>query len=211
MSNDRERSWDAIVLAGGRSSRLQGRDKTALLHDGRSLLDHALAAAFPARAIAVIGPDELTSRLGIARSHASVVVATEHPRFGGPACAVARGFEVLAGGSDWTAVVASDLPNVRAALEALLVKRPMHARSDALMAIDEGGRQQPLLAIYRTSALARALAARGSADGLSMRSLTSGLSIAAIPLRDSLCADIDTPEDAARYDIELPMGVQAHG
>ena len=36
--------WHAIVLAGGRASRLGGIDKTALRFEGMSLLEHALDA-----------------------------------------------------------------------------------------------------------------------------------------------------------------------
>lgn len=197
MVRNRSQDWDAIVLAGGRSSRLDGVDKTALRYGDRTLLDHALTAVLDARTIAVVGPRELESRLGPAQWHSHVVIATERPRFGGPASAVASGLEALSSApAEWTAVVAADQPSARNALAVLLTERRWHPLADALLAHDNGDRLQPLLAIYRTSALRNAIAAHGSVDGVSMRALTSELWVAAIPLGDVLCVDIDTPEDA---------------
>ena len=208
MVRNRSQHWDAIVLAGGRSSRLDGVDKTALRYGDRTLLDHALTAVLDARTIAVVGPRELESRLGPARSHSHVVIATERPRFGGPASAVASGLEALSSApAEWTAVVAADQPHARRAITVLLAERHWHPQADALLAHDNGDRLQPLLAIYRTSALGNAITAHGSIDGVSMRALTSKLWVDTIPIGDRLCVDIDTPEDARRHGIGLPVGV----
>ncbi|MGH8776871.1 MAG: NTP transferase domain-containing protein, partial [Jiangellaceae bacterium] len=47
--------WDAVVLAGGRGSRLGGVDKPALRIGGRTLLDTALVATAAARSTVVVG------------------------------------------------------------------------------------------------------------------------------------------------------------
>ena len=37
--------YDALILAGGRGSRLEGRDKGWVMHQGLPLIEHALACA----------------------------------------------------------------------------------------------------------------------------------------------------------------------
>ncbi|XVV06848.1 molybdenum cofactor guanylyltransferase [Actinosynnema sp. CA-248983] len=51
-------TWDAVVLAGGRGSRLGGVDKAAVEVGGRTLLDHALDAVRGARRTVVVGPEK---------------------------------------------------------------------------------------------------------------------------------------------------------
>ncbi|NEM90688.1 molybdenum cofactor guanylyltransferase [Galbitalea soli] len=202
MARDEAQDWDAIILAGGRSTRLDGFDKTALVYRGHSLLDHALAAVTDARAVAVIGPLELRPRLERVAARGRLTLATEHPRFGGPGCAVARGLESLPlPASVWTAVIAADQPHIGLALSTLLDERRRFPAADALIARDEAGELQPLTALYRTARLAAAVAAAGPLDGIPMRALIGRLSAVAVPLGELLCADIDTFEDAAAHDI----------
>lgn len=47
---------DAIVLAGGRASRMGGVDKPAIVVGGRSMLDAALSAVSDCTRIVVVGP-----------------------------------------------------------------------------------------------------------------------------------------------------------
>ena len=49
--------WAAVVLSGGGATRLDGADKAALEHDGRTLLDHALDAVAAAGEVVVVGPE----------------------------------------------------------------------------------------------------------------------------------------------------------
>jgi molybdopterin-guanine dinucleotide biosynthesis protein A len=48
--------FDAVILAGGRSSRLGGVPKQQLTYDGATLLQRALDAAGGAAAAVVVGP-----------------------------------------------------------------------------------------------------------------------------------------------------------
>ncbi|GMA24023.1 hypothetical protein GCM10025864_17820 [Luteimicrobium album] len=66
--------FDAVVLAGGRAQRL-GVPKPGVTLAGRTLLDHALAAARDARRTVVVGPAEL--------ARDGVTVVREDPPFGG--------------------------------------------------------------------------------------------------------------------------------
>ena len=49
--------FDAIILAGGRSSRLGGVPKSGLIYDGATLLERSLSAAGAAVRTVVVGPD----------------------------------------------------------------------------------------------------------------------------------------------------------
>ena len=190
--------WDAIVLAGGRSRRLGGIDKTSLLFDGASLLGRALDAVAGARRIVVVGPAHLRSLLP-----QEVELVSEHPRFSGPAAATATGLRALGTAAERIAVIAADLPHVAEALSELFAIGRLAGCADGVVAADVGGRVQPLLAIYSSPALARAVEAAGDLTNASMRSLTGRMVLCRVHLADDLCADIDTPAAALRHGIIL--------
>ncbi len=80
--------FDAIVLAGGRGSRLGGVDKAAIVVGGRSLLDRALDAVSSAASVVVVGPDRPLPP--------GVMSASEQPPGGGPVAGiVAADIDVL--------------------------------------------------------------------------------------------------------------------
>ena len=194
--------WHAIVLAGGRASRLGGIDKTALRFDGMSLLEHALEGVAGATSTIVVGPEELRAVLPL-----GVGLVTEQPRFGGPAAATVTGLRALgAQPGSRIAVVAADLPHAGAAVRELLTVRLLADQVDGVVAMEAAGAAQPLLALYDTTALtaaARRAAATGPLAGTSMRALLASLVLCQVQLPDALCADIDTPEAADRHGIPL--------
>jgi molybdopterin-guanine dinucleotide biosynthesis protein A len=195
--------WDAVVLAGGRGRRLGGVDKPALLLDGRSLLDRALAATAGARHRVVVGPERPVPR--------AVRLVREEPPLGGPVAALAAGLRALPADDAVVVVLAADLPAVEAALPAVLAATQRAAagpgRTDGCIAVDPEGRDQPLLAAYRGPALRAALATltqeRGL-DGAALRALVPRLALLRVPLAADLCADVDEPADANRAGIPLP-------
>lgn len=77
----------AIVLAGGRGSRLGGTDKAAIDIDGQMLIDHVLAAVAECVPIVAVGPPNL------ARS--GVTVVREDPPFSGPVAGIAAALDAL--------------------------------------------------------------------------------------------------------------------
>jgi molybdopterin-guanine dinucleotide biosynthesis protein A len=190
--------WDAVVLAGGRARRLEGVDKAALVLDGRTLLDRALAATADARTRIVVGPTR--------PAPPDVRFVLESPRYGGPVAALAAGLGALPSGASAVAVLAADQPNVEAALPCLLATDLDGA--DGVVAVDPDGRDQPLLAFVRTAALAEALATltarRGDLDGAALRDVLPALAVIRLPLPAALCADVDTPADARAARIALP-------
>ena len=77
----------AIILAGGRSVRLDGADKATLEHAGRTLLDHALDAVAAAGEVVVVGDPVPTQR--------PVTFTREDPAYGGPVAALLTGRDAL--------------------------------------------------------------------------------------------------------------------
>ncbi len=183
---------DAVLLAGGRASRMSGIDKTALVADGLALSDHAVAAAAGARSVVLVGlRDGRTAPDG-------VVVTREDPPFGGPVAGIAAGLVAVPEPAPWTLVLACDLVRPERAVDALLWAADDTADADGFVAVDEDGRRQPLLALYRSSALREAVRALGDPTDAAVRRLTAGLRLVEVPLSDGLCADVDEPADAAR-------------
>lgn len=87
--------YDAIVLAGGRASRLDGAAKPGLLSDGVPLLHLALDAAGDARRIAVVGPDDLAAAIAPHPAAPRTLLTREDPPFGGPVAGIAAGLAAL--------------------------------------------------------------------------------------------------------------------
>jgi len=99
--------FDAIILAGGRGSRLGGVSKADLVVGGRRLLDVVLEAVRRARTTVVVGPVAAPD---------GVLVTVEDPPGTGPAAGIVAGLEAVAQPAGWTVVLACDLPGVQAAV-----------------------------------------------------------------------------------------------
>jgi molybdopterin-guanine dinucleotide biosynthesis protein A len=206
-------SVDAIILAGGRSSRLGGVAKASLLRDGRTLLQLAIDAARAAGGrIVVVGPAVETT--------APVRFVREHPAFGGPAAAIAAGLDALrdgvaAEGLAQVAVLACDMPDAAPALTAVLDAATDTATTgtdtDGWVAVDDSGRDQSLLAVYHREALERRVAAlrasqpSGDLAGVSVRELLAGLVLRQVPIPDGGSADVDTWADATELGVVTPV------
>lgn len=175
--------FDAIILAGGRGSRLGGIDKASLVHRGRTLLQHALDAVADARRVVVVGDRPAVD---------GVLHAVEDPAGGGPAAAVGAGLAELGEPAGLVAVLACDVPEVGAAFAAV------RAVGGPAIAVDADGREQYLLAVYPgAELLARS---QGDLQGGSMRRLVDGIALEQVLVEAD---DVDRPEDAARLGIEL--------
>ncbi|WP_216693360.1 NTP transferase domain-containing protein [Dietzia psychralcaliphila] len=157
----------AIVLTGGRGSRLGGADKARIAVAGRPMLDTVVgAAAAVADSVVTVGPGGDTR---------------EDPPFSGPVAGIAAGLSVLPGSADLVVVVACDLPDLDAdTLRSLVaaLRLPAASGSDrrptAALAVDADGRDQYLLAVWDRRALATRLDAvqrSGRAGGRPVRAL----------------------------------------
>jgi molybdopterin-guanine dinucleotide biosynthesis protein A len=184
----------AIVLAGGRASRLGGTDKPALRVGERSLIASVLAEAegAGARQVVVVGPD----RPGLALAGRERRVVREDPPGRGPVPALHRGLAEIT--TAWVLLLAADLPFLRTRhLRSLLAAAQREGQSTGSVLADDTGRPQWLASCWPADALRRAAA------GYSGNSLHGLLR----PLRPVLLAlppgdpgpppwlDCDTPED----------------
>ena len=196
--------FDAVILAGGRATRLGGIDKPALNFAGRSLLAAAVAAVKGARSVVVVGPGRDAARLDDS-ADGRLRFAREDPPFGGPAAALSAGLDALGDtAAPFVVVLAADQPNAPEAVERLLAARD---GADGVLAVDSSGRRQFLLGRYRTAALRdrfTRLRAEGPLEGSSLRRIVAALDLGEVVLGDELCSDVDTEEDARRFGIRLP-------
>jgi molybdopterin-guanine dinucleotide biosynthesis protein A len=157
--------YDAVVLAGGASSRFGGVDKALLVLDGMSLLDRVLTATAAAETTVVVGPMRTTYR--------EVTWTAEDPPAGGPVAGLAAG---LAYGSAAVVMVAScDLPWITEVDVATLVRGLGH--HDGFGLRDTAGEEQQLAAAYRRTGLAAAIEQVGGPRHSSVRRAIAGLDL----------------------------------
>jgi molybdopterin-guanine dinucleotide biosynthesis protein A len=183
----------AVLLAGGRASRLAGADKPGITIGGRSLLATVAAAATDAGAsrIVVVGP----FRPGLA-THA-VEFTSEHPPGGGPVPAIRAGITRVA--EPWLLLLAADLPFLRGRhLRALLTTAAQRETAGALL-VDAQGRKQWLVSCWRSELLRSALAGYGGASlgGVLARLDPAEVTITLEPGQPPPWLDCDTDEDLA--------------
>ncbi|MBA4608326.1 NTP transferase domain-containing protein [Aeromicrobium sp. Marseille-Q0843] len=177
----------AIVLAGGRSSRLGGIDKVLVPVDGTPLLGRAIDAVADAADVVVVGPRR---DLDLGRE---VVWVREDPPFAGPAHAVVAGLAALAPGTaDEILVLAAD--HVRPDLVVAALRDGTGNR----VAVDPSGRRQWAASVVRAGDLAAAVASLPT-EGLSLRSLIGRLDPVDVPVSTEAGADLDTPDDLEEY------------
>ena len=181
---------DAVILMGGRASRLDGVAKGDLRVGGRTLLERVVAAAGGARDRVVVG------EAGESVLPPEVRVVREEPPFGGPAAAVAAGLHELADDADAVLLLAGDQPFVAPALPLLLAALAAAEDHDGARAVDAGGRRQHLTCVIRRPALDRAIDAVGPLDGVSMRRLLEPLRMADVVVPPAATMDVDTWADA---------------
>ncbi|HEY3338538.1 MAG TPA: NTP transferase domain-containing protein [Propionicimonas sp.] len=181
--------YDAVILAGGRGSRLGAPSKPDLRVGGRRLLDIALAAAGGADRIVVVGDIEVPD--GVLRTR-------EEPAYGGPVAGLEAGLASLDDPADWTLLLASDLPDAEAAVGRLLAASPAPEHDGACL-LDADGRFQWLLGCYRNSALRARLADRGDPPLTALYRLLGPLHLLGVEPGSASVDDLDTPADAQRW------------
>ena len=180
--------YDAIVLSGGRGSRIGGGKAERRLGDW-PLLDHVLVATSGATQRLVVGP----ARRGLGEPH----FVQEVPAGSGPLAGIAAAVPELR--RPLVAVLAADLPFVRAALGPLRAALSAAPGAGAAALVDLSGRVNYLAALWRTEALRNALDRLGDPTGQPVRALYSGLYSTSELLQvadfDEAGADVDTPDD----------------
>ena len=193
--------WNAVVLAGGRATRLGGVAKPLVTVRGRTMLEAALAATAGAVQVVVVGDVPVP---------ASVLRTREDPPHGGPAAGLAAGLRALEEPAAWTVVLASDLPGAEQAVPVLLEEAATDPPVDGVCFHDETSHPQWMLAVYRAQRLRRAVAAVETTD-LSMRRLLAPLTLRSLPGDPEVIGDCDTWEEiraaegAAALDASTPI------
>lgn len=177
---------DAVVLAGGRGSRLGAPSKPDFVVGGRRLLDVTLSAVASASRTVVVGPGPVPP---------GVLLTREDPPYGGPVEAVAAGLAALGEHAPWTLLLACDLPGAEAGVERLLAADP-GPDVDGVCLRDGDDRLQWLLGCYRTDALVARLADRGDPPLTAMYRLLEPLRLVGLEAAADLTHDVDTPDDA---------------
>jgi molybdenum cofactor guanylyltransferase len=180
--------YTAVVLAGGRAARLGGRPKPQLDVGGRTMLAAVLDAVADAARRVVVGPPQ--------PAPADVVLVREQPPGGGPVAALRAGLPEVA--TDVVALLAADLPFLTPALIADLRAR---LTGDGVLVVDDTGRDQLLLGVWRADALRAAVA--DVSGPTSLRKVLAPLAVRRFrPEREPGVpppwTDCDTPAELAR-------------
>lgn len=185
----------AVILAGGKASRLSGVDKTQLEVGGRTLLRRALDAVAGAAPVVVVGPRRPIPD--------EVVWAREDPPGSGPLAGLAAGLAALPAEVFEVAVLAADLVGVTPAtitrLRAALAADP--AAGGALL-VDRSGVRQWLLGVWRVPLLRNEMPPEPG--GLPLRRVLGSLGPVEVAAEPGETADVDTPEDLERASSQQP-------
>ena len=185
----------AVILAGGKASRLSGVDKVALEVGGRTLLGRAIDAVGGAVPVVVVGPRREVS--------GDVVWTREEPPGSGPLAGLAAGLAELPAGVTEVVVLAADLVGVTPAtigrLRAALAARP---EAGGAVLVDGAGVRQWLLGVWRFALLRKEMPAEVA--GLPVRGVLGALRPVEVVAEPGEAADVDTPEDLERVSSQQP-------
>lgn len=174
-----------MVLAGGRGSRLGGREKGEIRLGGRRLIEIVVGAALEVGCEQAIVAGDIEAR--------GAVTVREDPPFGGPAAGLAAALPLVR--SDWILLLACDLPHARLLCHLIFESfREVDSEIDGLVALYEN-RVQWLAGLYRRSSVKSALTQLVDATDASMRDLFGDFSLREVQDPEGLSKDIDTPEE----------------
>lgn len=196
----------AVVLAGGRATRLGGADKARVILDGQTLLERTLSAIGELSvAPVIVGPesaaDAATSDSRLVRGDFRFV--RESPVFAGPASALATGVAALASlpGATIVTVLPCDLQRPHEAVRALERWDATDVTDGAILVSD--GRRQWTSFRARLEVLRQATAE--VPVNASLRGVLSELNLAEVSVPASVTADLDTLEQLRQIGARLPI------
>ncbi|MEJ7702405.1 MAG: molybdenum cofactor guanylyltransferase [Geodermatophilaceae bacterium] len=186
--------YDAIVLAGGRSSRMSGQAKPQLTVGEATMLEHVLVAVRGAGRRVVVGPPQPAPD--------GVLVIQEQPVGSGPVTGVSAGLASISAST--VVVVAADLPFLTpAVIDMLIAALGRSTAADVALVVDRAGRDQFLLGAWRAAPLRTALGRLAPLPGRAMGELVRAVNVARIELpapgdAPAPWTDVDTPADLDR-------------
>ncbi|WP_404289119.1 molybdenum cofactor guanylyltransferase [Glutamicibacter arilaitensis] len=177
---------DALILAGGRGSRLGGMDKAELLLGGQRLVDRVVQACREGVTgqVIVVGPESAGTQAD--------AVLREEPEFAGPLAALAVGLQTVT--ASWVVVLSCDLEYPAAVCQALSVAMKTPG-ADGVVLVDDNERTQWLAGCYRTEPLRETCEALGAGVvNAPVRRAFMSLELNRANISGDKSADIDTPE-----------------
>jgi molybdopterin-guanine dinucleotide biosynthesis protein A len=189
---------EAVILAGGRGSRMGGTAKPVLELGGRTLLERTVDAALAVGCaeVTVVGPRWI-DRLGVRW-------VREHPPFGGPVAGLAAALPHVV--AEWVLVLPADLVSPDRATAALV---EVPRQTDGACLHDDEGHPQWLTGVYRTAALRARLADfPEGVEGLSMKRVVGDLQLGRVSAGADAAADIDTWEHLREAHRRLGTGTE---
>ena len=174
--------YAAVILAGGTAVRMDGVDKAGVEYAGRTLLEHALAAVHGAVEVVVVGDAVPTSR--------PATFVREDPPYAGPAAGLLAGRDALLARPSCLAVLAVDMPRVRAeTFQRLLAAAD---GCDGAFLADASGRRA-LAGMLDLAAFDRVRP--DDASGLPLHQLLAPLELAEVAAEPGEARDVDTWAD----------------
>lgn len=177
--------YGVIVLCGGTSRRLGGRDKTREPLGGTTVMDHLLSSLPLGWMVVCVGQRRATTR--------PVRWCRESPAGGGPVAGIAAGLADLESlRARICVVVGGDMPFAGTVVPALVEVLNAQPGVDGVLAADPDGRLQPLLAAYRCQALWAALPRE--LGGARLMAVVDALPTATVLCDSQATLDVDTPE-----------------
>jgi len=151
------RAFDAVVLAGGRGTRLGGADKPGLVVGQRTLLGSVVWAVTEAGAsrVVVVGPQRPATSGPGARGAEQVRYTREDPPGGGPVPALRRGLAEVSAPD--VVLLAADLPFLRPVHVTRLLAALAGPATRGAALLDASGQPQWLASGWPAAALRAAL------------------------------------------------------
>ncbi len=197
---DRHPNVSLAIIAGGKGSRLSGIPKGLLVHQGRSVLSRVLELESSMADVMLVANAPAPYAAYQLRTIADVI-----PNRGAPGGLHAA---LVHARTEWVFAVGCDMPFVSREVAELVIS----ARADDvdIVAFEINGRLEPLLAVYRSR-----LAAQWETTLVSQPSfrdvfrlfrvrLLSEQKLRAVDPEMRAIVSINTPDDLARFGVELP-------
>jgi len=180
----------AVILAGGRATRLGGVDKRGLVVDGQTIFDRQCQVVLPRVT------ELLVSTPGAAPGHRTVV---DRVTDAGPLAGIAAG--LAAASTPWLLVVAGDMPYVNAAL----LDRMLAVGGDEVDAVGirVNGLPEPLLCLLRVAAARAAVEQRLAEHRLKASALLTDDGLRVRWIEDAELRALD-PEARSLHNINEP-------
>ncbi len=179
----------AVVLAGGRSSRM-GKDKTLLPVEGVSLLERTISLVKPFTQDTVV-----VTNTPQAHVFPGIRLMVDEQPFEGPLAAFAVALHTIAP-SETVLLLACDMPNLSSPLIRALLEKSVTAGEKAVVAKTSRG-WEPLCACY--PGMVRIQVERVLAEGgRSMQELLNRIEKVEVVWKDEELESVNTPEDYGR-------------